>query len=244
MKSHVAAAAVASVLAVCSALTWSAEGVAESLLPSDIQSLPTLDVEVPRVSALVDAFGEDLIVLGRVDGTVGNQELFVVGQQVSGRDLAGFAVGDYVAVLGERAGDGTVVARSVFPVGSDYVPGASSVFVRGNATQGLSSLGRADVGGQSFDLTPMMSSGDLFEMNWSSADFGVVGVQPVIGGLVLARDIAFANKAGGSLGTGRTSGSLGTGKSSNGSLGTGRTSGSLGTGKSSNGSLGTGKSAK
>jgi len=88
----------------------------------------------------------------------------------------------------------------------------------------------------------MMAAFDFSSMDWSQGEVAVTGVQPLLGGLVLARDIAVSSKRSGSLGTGKSSeGSLGTGRS-NGSLGTGRSNGSLGTGKSSEGSLGTGKS--
>ena len=235
MKSRVIAARVVSVLTVCSALSWSADVAADSLLPSDIRAFWALNTEVPRVSTLVNVFGDDLLVLGRVDAVLAGQ-ISVLGQQVVGLDISGLAVGDYVAVFGERSQDGIILAQSVVPAGASYVAGASSVFVRGTALNGLSSLGTTNVGDQVFDLTPTMSEQDLYGVDWSSTDVGVTGVQPLIGGLVLARDIAFANKPDGSLGTGRSAG---------GSLGTGfNARGSLGTGKSSNGSLGTGESSQ
>jgi hypothetical protein len=68
-----------------------------------------------------------------------------------------------------------------------------------------------------------MTGPDLFLTDWSAQEIGVVGVQPLIGGVVLASELGFARKSSGSLGTGKSSnGSLGTGRSSNGSLGTGR----------------------
>ena len=247
MRNRVLAVSVASVLVACSAFG------SRSAMASDISDvygwnsstvlLRDGEVSVQRV---VGALGEDLAVLGRVDGLL-DQQMLVVGQRILVANEPGVSIGDYVAVRGTRSSDGTVIAESITVVEEQYVPGASTVFVRGMAPSGLDPIGSASVGGQAVDFTPLMGGVDLIAADWSSRDVSVLGVQPLFGGVVLARDVAFVatKSSNGSLGTGKSSsGSLGTGKSSNGSLGTGKTaSGSLGTGKSSNGSLGTGKTA-
>ena len=249
MKNRVVTMAVASALAVCCAFAAKTAVAAETLKPGNAVGLaPVLQTDVANVPGFIDAFGEQLAVIGRVDAVSDGQQLFVVGQRVTGADMSALAVGDYVAVVGGTSPDGGVLAETVVILGKQYVPGASLVFVRGSAPSGLSSFGSADIARQKVDFTPVMGSIDLTGADWT-AEIGIVGVQPVIEGVILARDVAFAEWRGasGSLGTGKVStrGSLGTGKvSTNGSLGTGKvsTNGSLGTGKvSTNGSLGTGK---
>jgi hypothetical protein len=229
----------AGVLVACSAFIANAVSAAETLKPRDqTVALHGLQSDGVNVSALVRAFGGGLAVLGRVDAIHQHQELSVVNQRVTGADFSHVAVGDYVAVIGDVMPDGGLLADSVLVLSEAYVPGASSVFIRGSVPSGLTSFGGADVAGQHVDFTPVMAGSDFATADWTR-EVGVVGVQPLIAGVVLASDVVFAERINGSLGTGRVDGSLGTGKV-NGSLGTGKVNGSLGTGRV-NGSLGTGK---
>ena len=178
------------------------------------------------LSSLEARFGDELVLVGQVDGFFDQGDLLVLGQRVTGASTSGLVVGDYVAVLGQPAFDGLVDGRLVYALSDQYVPGASRILIRGVPSVGLSSIGQAHLGRQAIDFTAVISDQRPLSLFGVRDVLTVVGTQPLPGGVVLALEA----KPDGSLGTGRSSnGSLGTGKA-NGSLGTGKVDGSLGTG--------------
>jgi hypothetical protein len=200
-------------------------------------------VQVPsqgNFSSLLSRFGQNLVLVGRIDAVSNSGQLSVLGQSIDGFGSPGLAAGDYVAVLGRLAEDGTIDPQAVLLVDEPYVAGATRIFVRTGSSFELSSTGETRVGGQVIDITPLLANVSLTQAKFGPAQtLGIIGIQPTIGGVVVAEGISGQSSVDGSLGTGKTDGSLGTGKT-DGSLGTGKTDGSLGTGKT-DGSLGTGK---
>ena len=191
-------------------------------------------------SSLLSRFGQNLVLVGRIDAISSSGQLSVLGQSIDGFGSPGLAPGDYVAVLGRLAEDGTIDPQAVLLVDESYVAGATRIFIRTDSSFNYSSTGETRVGGQAIDITPLLANVPLTQGKYGPTQaFGIIGTQPTIGGVVLAESIAGLSGIDGSLGTGKTDGSLGTGKT-DGSLGTGKTDGSLGTGKT-DGSLGTGK---
>lgn len=156
----------------------------------------------------------------------------------------------YVAVTATRGMDGLLTASRISLVlGDEYVPGTTSVYVRGSVTSQKLRIGEFGLSGSSVLGFPSTAPnvGDLIE---------VVGTQPVLGGPILAttlRGIVGSGVASnGIVGSGVTtngivgsgvalSGIVGSGVASNGIVGSGvATSGIVGSGKSLSGIVGSG----
>jgi hypothetical protein len=240
MKKTSVAVAVAGLLSVAAVQGATAESSNISELAGTWTLLSSQPID--NFNSLLATFGSDLALIGRLDALSTGGELSVVGQKVVGWDSSGLALGDYVAVLGQAGKDGSIQAKAVLLIDEAYVPGATRVFIRSDGIPGLSRIGTALIGEQSVDLTSLLANkgpADLMLSSSSGQQIGIVGIQPSVGGTVLAEGIVGQFGAESSLGTGKVDGSLGTGKV-DGSLGTGKVDGSLGTGKV-DGSLGTGK---
>ena len=96
--------------------------------------------------------------------------------------LGSMRIGDYVSVNGTVISSGWLYADDVSVLGESYVPGASAVCVTGIPSAIDLSTGRVQIGGQTIDYTPVLSSGDLvvgFEMSFC-------GIQPVTRGLLIS----------------------------------------------------------
>jgi hypothetical protein len=130
----------------------------------------------------------------------------------------------YVAVVAEIDAAGVARIKSVARIAQLYVPGASHVYLRGVVSEVRANVGLVSISGAYVVATYQLpSKGSVVE---------VVGIQPVIGGVVLPSElIPLSNN---SIGTGINS-SIGTGVNS--SIGTG-INGSIST--AINSSIGTG----
>ena len=106
--------------------------------------------------------------------------------------------GDFVSVNGLLGRP----AASVMRMSESYVPGATSIFVRGRVSKLDETIGVATIGGLKIDVTPAMGStayvgvrvGELIE---------AIGIQPEIGGSLIASSIRFSAITGTSLVTPR-----------------------------------------
>jgi hypothetical protein len=236
MTSWKLAAAVAAALV---AATGSAGvGAAES---KRLTVSPAVSDSVLLLASLKQQYGDQLVAVGRVDRVNGSEGFALLGNVVAGTAVAGLNVGDYVAVLGQPAVAGYLLAERVVLLSAEYVPGASRVLIKAVIDSVDTSIARATVAGLSVDYATTLSSSAQIAIAGGSV-VEVSGIQPVASGVMLADEvleITSSTGSYGSLGTGRTDGSLGTGRTA-GSLGTGRTDGSLGTGRTA-GSLGTGR---
>ena len=79
-------------------------------------------------------------------------------------------------------------AASVTRLSEAYVPGATSIFVRGRVAQVDDSIGVAMVGGLKIDYTPAMSSAEFEGVHIGSV-IEVRGIQPEIGGSLIATTV-------------------------------------------------------
>jgi hypothetical protein len=209
-----------------------------------------------EVDAALAEFGTRLVAVGRVDAVTRTGRVEILGQSVQSVAGEALQIGDYAAIVDwSRAGSQTRVLEARL-LQSQYVPGASEVYLRSRVSVADAIRGRARLGTVYVDysatalaLRPSRGLGDSV--------MAIRGIQPHPGGVVLGScataslESLIGGRKGrpdGSLGTGRPDGSLGTGRpdgslgtgSPDGSLGTGRPDGSLGTG-SPDGSLGTGR---
>jgi hypothetical protein len=197
-----------------------------------------------QVNAAISSFGSRVIAVGRVDAVSRNAGVEVLGIRVMPSASDSFQVGDYAVVVDWSRRQSAERLLEIRSVSGRYIPGVSEIFLRSKLSAGDTLLNQGRVGAISVDFS---NSAYLSNVKIAAGvDLAIRGTQPQPDGVVLSSCVSLARdgslgtgKTNGSLGTGWTSGSLGTGKT-NGSLGTGWTSGSLGTGKT-DGSLGTGR---
>ena len=109
----------------------------------------------------------------------------ILGQTVLvGRAL--LVVGDSVSVVGTTSTSGLIAATSIKDHGL-YIAGASPIFISGQVQKVNSSVGTATVSGITVDLTPLMADSLVAPVVGSKVQ--VAGVQPALGGVVIAAGI-------------------------------------------------------
>jgi hypothetical protein len=121
-----------------------------------------------------------------VDGNV--TALVVLGQtfETSTDEVFGLAVGDYV-VAAAHPGIGT----TIYPVGTPYVAGVSTVKIKATVTALDASVGSASLGSTAVDYTATLSSNSAV-LPLVDQPFEVIGTQPVAQGVILAGPSASA----------------------------------------------------
>ena len=200
------------------------------------------------VGELKAMYGPQLQVLGEVQRIDPSKGVIVVaGQRVAISKETIFSV-NRVAVSGAEAlrtiQDGDILAiigaldapaASVDRRNESYVPGATTIFVKGKVTSVEQSLGRARIGDLNVDYTPALSNRDFGVVEVGQI-VEVIGTQPSPQGVLLANSITGTGSSS-ITGTGQSS-ITGTGSSS--ITGTGQSS-ITGTGSSS--ITGTGQSS-
>ena len=92
--------------------------------------------------------------------------------------------GDLVAVNGLLEGPAASIAR----FSESYVPGATSIFVRGRVSKVDDSVGVATVGSLKINFTPAMGS-SAFEAFREGQVIEAIGIQPEIGGTLIASTV-------------------------------------------------------
>lgn len=207
----------------------------------------------------------ETVVVGPIENLAAKgSSVTVLGQTfvLSGRQSATFRslnesgspIGKYVLAKGEVATDGRLIAHSVALLDAPYVPGATSVFIRGAIQSYDSSIGLLKVGDVRFlvsqalaDGPRSLAAGDVVE---------IVGTQAVASGLVWASAVSGASNEGASVqnrisvdaivGTGKQAHAIvGTGSSAQAIVGTGKQAQAIvGTGKQVQAIVGTGKQAQ
>jgi len=199
--------------------------------------------------AIPAAYGADakkeIAVVGPVEAlncSAGRLQVLGVAFQFSStKGLAGLcspssnAQSGYVAVRGDTNNVGEVSAAQIMSLVRDtYVPGASTIFIRGAVTSIKPEIGQFKVSGTSivFSANRLPRVGDVVE---------VVGTQPALSGLVLA-DSVHSPAVSGIIGSGvATSGIIGSGLTKDGIIGSGKSkTGIIGSGKSTSGIIGSG----
>src|SRR6185437_3400799 len=209
-----------------------------------------------RLAAVKGGAAGELEVLGVVE-TSAASGLVVSGQTVrlttSALQAALPAKGALVAVYGSLLADGTISASQVSEVGQAYVPGATTLYIRGVVKSVNASVGRAQVGSLSIDYTAALyessdagikpgsvvefsglqsSASTLFASRVSASGIGGTNHANGIGGTnVVANGIGGTNVAANGIG--------GTNAVANGIGGTNRANGIGGTNVTANGIGGT-----
>jgi hypothetical protein len=148
-------------------------------------------------------YGRDLQILGELQSiNLSAQSLIVAGQQVSlGKETTftynGAVIADRTAALHIlRAGDVLAItgaldepAVSISRIDDSYVPGATRIFIKGKVASVVSSVGRATIGDLGVDFTPAMA-----DPKFTKVEVGEIieatGVQPTVGGLLLADSVS------------------------------------------------------
>ena len=113
------------------------------------QGTGATDLDVLGLVQTVDAASGALVVSGQ---TVHVSSKTKLGQS----SLPG--KGSLVAVYGALNADGTITATQITSLGNSYVPGATTLYVRGVVKSVNASLGRAQVGSLSIDYTASLYS--------------------------------------------------------------------------------------
>ncbi len=174
-----------------------------------------------------------LLLIGPVNALIPNEQAAIVlGQRISLNNSQQLTVGETAAVFGKLSANGVITASEIRHQGP-YVAGSTTVFLTGIVQKNQASIGHAQVGGLSVDLTPAMASGPV------TADLGsivqIVGTQPAADGVVLANGISGSGSA-------TASGISGSGLITNGISGSDHvvTSGISGSGLTFNGISGSG----
>jgi hypothetical protein len=158
-------------------------------------------------------YGPDLQILGELQSVnLSEQCLVVAGQQVSlAKETTvsynGAVIVDHTAALRMlHAGDVLAItgpvdepAVSISRIEDSYVPGATRIFVKGKVASVVSTVGRASVGELNVDFTPAMA-----DPRFTKVEVGQVieatGVQPTVGGLLLADSVSADSIIGTSFG--------------------------------------------
>jgi hypothetical protein len=166
-------------------------------------------------------------------------------------------LGAYVAIVGETATDGRLIAKSVALIDSAYVPGASSVLIRATVDKFDASLGALKLGGAKILVTEAFANGTIVFATGDTVE--IVGTQAVPSGTVWASKLTSApgpisveaivgtgTQSRAIVGTGvSTRAIVGTGKQSLAIVGTGATARAIvGTGRQSRAIVGTGMQAQ
>jgi hypothetical protein len=148
-------------------------------------------------------YGRDLQILGELQSiNLSAQSLVVAGQHVAlAKETTftynGAVIADHTAALHMlHAGDVLAItgavdepAVSISRIEDSYVPGATRIFIKGKVASVISSVGRASVGELGVDFTPAMA-----DPKFTKVEVGQVieatGVQPTVGGLLLADSVS------------------------------------------------------
>ena len=132
-----------------------------------------------------------LLVVGPVEAVIPKEQAAIVlGQKVLLKSQEKLTVGETAMIFGKFGANGVVVASDVRHQGP-YVAGATTVLLTGVVQKSDASVGHAQVSGLAVDLTPAMSSGAVSAAVGSTVQ--VIGIQPGVGGLVLASGISGNN---------------------------------------------------
>ena len=113
----------------------------------------------------------------------GNAAVFAVAGQsfsVSADQASDFVPGDYVVAAVARSGATAVV----YQLGSPYVPGISTVRLKGTVQSVDVAKGRLAVGALVVDYTPQLATDPAFLPSVGET-IEVVGVQPSFGGILV-----------------------------------------------------------
>ena len=89
-------------------------------------------------------------------------------------------VGDYVVAAGSDSGD----LHVLYPVGTQYVPGASPVYALGAITKDDSSTANLSIGATVFDYSAHLASEPGFKLE-AGEIIEIRGIQPIPGGKVI-----------------------------------------------------------
>jgi hypothetical protein len=192
------------------------------------------------VDVALEAFGGNLVAVGRVDSVTSGGEIEVLGFRVQAVSGDSFQVGDFALVLDWASVLQSAGTYEVRRLNSRYVPGVSEVYLRSRVDQAIGTLAQLRIGGirVNYASTELLQSAPSLQ----SSVVAVRGTQPHPRGEILG----VCAVALGSLGTGSPTamGSMGTGgPTAMGSMGTGGPTamGSMGTGgPTAMGSMGTG----
>jgi hypothetical protein len=110
----------------------------------------------------------------------------VLKQTVLLQHATGLVVGDAVAVVGTINASGAIVASDIKDEGT-YVPGSSAIYLVGNIEKVNASVGTVVVNGVTVDYTPLLAN-ELSAPKVGS-EFTVSGIQPALGGVVVAASV-------------------------------------------------------
>jgi len=147
-------------------------------------------------------FAAPFQVVGPIEGvSLSRSEIVVLGQRFSATqsslaglrpDLATSAnsrvVGAYVAVVGEKLADGTLVAKSINSLAAPYVPGASEVFLHGPVDKFWAESGVLQIGGLQVLASEALATQSPIN-NYLGANVEILGIQAIPGGQVWATKI-------------------------------------------------------
>ncbi|MEO0421014.1 MAG: hypothetical protein AAF184_01680 [Pseudomonadota bacterium] len=131
------------------------------------------------------ADAEATLAIGRVDALSGEGNVvWVLGQKIrfGTNALATLSIGDLVRVEGFPIGEGVAYATSVTRCASQYVAGATKVFLRSVVSAIDHSVGSATAGRIQLSIAAADSDTDITPF----AVVSITGTQPAIGGIVLA----------------------------------------------------------
>jgi len=186
--------------------------------------------------------GNDLLVVGAIESVnFGAGTVTVLGQTVRVGDvseLATLAANRVpIAVFGKATVAGVIVPRSIVVAGSEYVDGASEVYLKGVVTAVDSARGTAKIGAATVDFTASLYGVAATDIKVGTV-VELVGTRPAAGGAVLADAVTPLGQIGsglnGQIGSG-IDGQIGSGL--NGQIGSG-IDGQIGSGL--NGQIGSG----
>jgi hypothetical protein len=109
-------------------------------------------------------------------------ELTVLGQQfkAASGELSGYRVGQYVLAAADRKGQLSVLLS----LDDNYVPGSSTVWLKGSVTSVSPAIGKFAVGGVSLDYSAYLSTDPEFSVQVGDT-VEAYGIQPQPGGSVL-----------------------------------------------------------
>ena len=175
---HVLAGLLSGSLLVCANPSLAAERTessAQNRSEADLLAVGAIE-KIELSSGSVQVAGQHVL-LSRDTVFIENESAISSGADV----LRLLHAGDFVAVNGllERA------AASISRLSESYVPGATSVFVRGRVSHVDDSIGVATVGQLKIDFTPAMGSSSFEGLNEGQV-IDAVGIQPNIGGVLIA----------------------------------------------------------
>jgi hypothetical protein len=143
--------------------------------------------------ALGNANAAEFHVVGGVEKVAkGRSEITVLGQrfQAPTSMLANLDsnVGTFVAISGERLADGTLLAKSIKRLATEYVPGASDVYLRGTVDRYSDKTGVVQIGGVQVLNLDASANNSPYPLQMG-ANIEVVGTQALLGGPIWASKI-------------------------------------------------------